>query len=513
MDGIYQPYIIDLSSNNNFVQIPTMQGDGNNIRGFKVELISNGVPYVVDAENTIVSIAGTKPDTKHILNECSITDEGYILVDVTSQMSAVKGRGDYCIVLIDKNTNSQLKSFPFYILTTSAPFDISEIVSSDEFQLLTYRIVEQEKITEKAQEIIQDMTELESTVSSNETRRIQAENTRVSDENKRINAETSRVNAEKTRTETFNNLIDTANTEIERLQQENDTASGSAELAKQYADSASSSAASASTKATAAANSATNANNSANAAKTSETNSATNANNAKQYADSASSSAASASASASTASQEAASASTSASNAATSATNSKTYSDLSKSYAVGTNGSIRTNDNSDNAKYYYEQAKAISEGLNGALLPMGTITFSNLAIQTKQIGYMYNISDSFTTTSDFKEGAGIKYPAGTNVYWTGDGKWDCLAGVMVTGIKGNAETSYRTGDVNITMANLGYGNIENKSSATIRSEITSSNISNALGFSPISQNDTTTELVSETEPTAQLVGDSWLLPY
>lgn len=55
----------------------------------------------------------------------------------------------------------------------------------------------------------------------------------------------------------------------------------------------------------------------------------------------------------------------------------------------------------------------------------------------------------------------------------------------ITGVKGSAETSYRTGNVNITKANIGLGNVEDKSSATIRGEITSANVTTALGFTPL----------------------------
>ena len=57
----------------------------------------------------------------------------------------------------------------------------------------------------------------------------------------------------------------------------------------------------------------------------------------------------------------------------------------------------------------------------------------------------------------------------------------------VTGVKGNSESTYRTGNVNITKANIGLGNVENKSSATIRGEITSSNVTTALGYTPATQ--------------------------
>lgn len=75
---------------------------------------------------------------------------------------------------------------------------------------------------------------------------------------------------------------------------------------------------------------------------------------------------------------------------------------------------------------------------------------------------------------------------------------DIEAGAQVnsiTGVKGDAEANYRTGDINITKANLGLSNVENKSSATIRGEITSSNITTALGYTPATQ-DLATESAS-----------------
>jgi len=54
----------------------------------------------------------------------------------------------------------------------------------------------------------------------------------------------------------------------------------------------------------------------------------------------------------------------------------------------------------------------------------------------------------------------------------------------ITGVKGNSESSYRTGNVNITAANIGLGNVENKSSATIRGELTKANVTTALGYTP-----------------------------
>lgn len=58
----------------------------------------------------------------------------------------------------------------------------------------------------------------------------------------------------------------------------------------------------------------------------------------------------------------------------------------------------------------------------------------------------------------------------------------------ITGVKGDSETLYRTGNVNITKANIGLNNVENKSSATIRGELTSANVTTALGYTPLNGN-------------------------
>ena len=216
------------------------------------------------------------------------------------------------------------------------------------------------------------------------------------------------------------------------------------------------------------------------------------ADEAEEYKDTAvskaqeaSGSADAAAASATTAAQEAEAASVSADEASSSADESENFRKLSESYAHGGTG-VRPNENVDSSQYYYEQAKRISQGLEGALLPMGTIAFAQLPVVARQAGYMYNIMDDFTTDNTFKEGAGYTYPAGTNVYYTADGYWDCLSGTLVAGVKGSAENIYRRGFVEITKSNIGLGNVENKSSATIRDELTSSNVENALGYTPLS---------------------------
>ena len=130
------------------------------------------------------------------------------------------------------------------------------------------------------------------------------------------------------------------------------------------------------------------------------------------------------------------------------------------------------------------------------------------ALTAANEGFVYNMTAQFTTTADFVEGASKKHPAGTNVAIVNTGtaespvyKYDVLAGFVdlsgyvekeagkglstedytseektklagiaagaqvntLTGVKGDSETDYRTGDVNITKANIGLGNADNTS--------------------------------------------------
>ena len=199
---------------------------------------------------------------------------------------------------------------------------------------------------------------------------------------------------------------------------------------------------------TAAKTSETNAKASETAAAKSATAAATSETNAKASETSASQSASTATDKANIATQKATEIIGKAESAADSATKAQ-------SYAVGGTGS-REGEDFDNAKYYYQQAKDVSEGLKGGLQPHGTVAFADLpALADVNAGWMYNISDEFTTTDDFKEGAGNVIPAGANIYKTSDEKWDVLAGTPVTGIKGVNEDSFRRGNVVLTAKDVG----------------------------------------------------------
>lgn len=75
---------------------------------------------------------------------------------------------------------------------------------------------------------------------------------------------------------------------------------------------------------------------------------------------------------------------------------------------------------------------AVKAAVAGAYKVKGSIAFADLDLASAAEGYMYNITDTFTTTDNFVEGAGVQYPAGTNVaaVMVGDAlKWDAMGGI------------------------------------------------------------------------------------
>lgn len=83
-------------------------------------------------------------------------------------------------------------------------------------------------------------------------------------------------------------------------------------------------------------------------------------------------------------------------------------------------------------------ATAIANAVASVIIPKASVAdVASLGTLVKaHVGWMYNLSAEFTTTDDFVEGAGITYPAGTNVviveYTSGTYKYDVFAGFVDT---------------------------------------------------------------------------------
>ena len=99
--------------------------------------------------------------------------------------------------------------------------------------------------------------------------------------------------------------------------------------------------------------------------------------------------------------------------------------------------------------------------------PAGSVAFASLpTLAAGVLGNVYNVTDAFTTTSDFVEGSGKSYPAGTNVVVVNTGttaspiyKFDVLAGFV--DLSGYVPTSRKinnkalTGNITLSASDVG----------------------------------------------------------
>jgi hypothetical protein len=93
---------------------------------------------------------------------------------------------------------------------------------------------------------------------------------------------------------------------------------------------------------------------------------------------------------------------------------------------VDTNtGAIATINDNDTGLSMRQVAQDVA---GNVYIPCGSVAFANLpALSGLRVGSVYDVTDSFTTTSDFLEGAGHVIPAGSNVVVVdnnGSKKWD-----------------------------------------------------------------------------------------
>ena len=172
--------------------------------------------------------------------------------------------------------------------------------------------------------------------------------------------------------------------------------------------------------------------------------------------------------------------------AQTSATNANNYAIKSQSYAVGNTGS-RTDENTDNAKYYNQQASnSKTSALNSATNASNSATSasssaskaessatsaSNSASKAESSATSASSSASkaessattatnkATLASNSAQNASTSEANAKKYYEQTKSISNTVAGA-VTGVKGNAETTYRTGGVNLTPANIGAVSIE-----------------------------------------------------
>lgn len=372
-------------------------------RFLSVTCYNHGELYPINSGEHSVYIRYKKPDEHGVFNFCEITRKGEILVELTEQMLASAGICDADLVIVNKGS----------AIVDENTGDIVFIDNTGILSTMTFHIDVSETVVENS--------EIESSY-----------------EYDGLNVALEKAEAE------YSQVVRMAKSYAiggtgERTNEDTDNA-------KYYYEQSKISANNAETYMNSASNSASAANKSAVDANTSAQNAQTYMGQAKTYMEDAQSSANASATSANAAATSEINASKSATAAQSSMTSASSFANAASESATG-------------AQNYYLQTEAIVNGLNGAFLPMGTVTYEELASLkesgTVGIGYLYNISNNFTTDENFRMGAGVEYDAGTNVYFTASEQWDCLAGTTVTGVKGSNETIYRKGNVEITAENVG----------------------------------------------------------
>ena len=381
-------------------------------RFLSVTCYNHGEIYPINEGEHSAYIRYKKADENSVFNFCQIDRKGKIIVELTEQMLSVDGIccADLVIVneggaKVDTQTGeiigienaSILSTMPLHIDVSETAVANSDIESSYEFNGLNAAL---EKAEAEYTEVI--LTSKSWAVGNTDIR--DGENTDNAEyyakqsSNSASASNTSAVNAAKSESNA-NEYMNNALAYSQNAQTYMDNANTYMDNAKTSEQNAKTSEINATTSEANAASSEAN-------SKVSETNAAKSEANAKTSETKASSSEI---------------------NAKTSETSALNSANRAQSYAVGGTGT-RDGEDTNNSYYYYELIKNIVIGLDTGFIPMGTVSFSELASVEKATGYVYNISDDFVTDNTFREGEGKSYTAGTNVYFCANGLWDCFGG-------------------------------------------------------------------------------------
>ena len=382
-----------------YIKIDAKQYD-RNLRYILITCYRNNELLPINNNSHFASIRYRKPDGNGVFNGCKITSDGRILVELTEQMLAVAGfcyadvvihenvklsvkiveNADGTVELKDTGNSGIISTMTFAVDVHEAAFDNEEVESSYEYNKLNDLMAKAENTYENV------LTTSRGYMNTTEGYMEATEGY--------MNTTDGYMDAAKGYMDNSKTYMDKAISyavggTATRNGEDEDNAkhyyiqsSINAALALDSQKAAATSASTASDKATAASNSASAAANSASAAKTSEDNAATSASTALAA---------------------------------------QTEAEKSAAAAKASETAVK-----ENAK----TVKNIADGLVGGFIPNGTIAFEDLTSVEKITGYTYNISNDFVTDDTFREGAGMSYTAGTNVYWTNSDEWDCLGGAI-----------------------------------------------------------------------------------
>lgn len=378
---------------NKYIMVNAKQHDDNS-RWIAITCYNQGSLFNLSASKHSAYIRYKKADGNKVLTFCKINNKGEVLVELTDQMLAVGGICYVDLVVINKgeamvnidtgdivaiDDAAILSTMAFCVNVYESNVDDTEIESVSEYNALN-------DLLHRAEAEYSEVIRLSKSYAMGNAGGIR-DNENV--ENAKYYYEQSKKNASNAKTSETNAKVSETNAK------DSETNAAISEQNAKVSE--------------------TNAAASEDNAKASEINADTYMTNAKTYMDNAKISETNASNSETNAAASETNAANSASSAATSEINAKTSEENAKV-------------SEENASAYCEVVKSVVDGLNSGFIPIGTVSFAELATAEKATGFTYNISDDFVTDDSFAEGAGKVYTAGTNVYCRSDGLWDCFGG-------------------------------------------------------------------------------------
>ena len=211
--GTSKKIVLDLYQNR-YVSTNVAQYDIDS-RELIVQITDDGQPYYLDPTTVKVRIKYMKTDGNPVFNDCEILENGTVKVTYTDQMTAVAGRCDSELMLIDTKSQAVLHTMHFIsnVIASSVGDDVIE--STPEFTSLERALIKVDGLEEtikNADKLVEQLDETLSDAEASETIRKQNEILRTSAEILRDENEQKRIDAEE----------DRETNETERLQNEND---------------------------------------------------------------------------------------------------------------------------------------------------------------------------------------------------------------------------------------------------------------------------------------------------
>ena len=255
---------VSLDFNNNNIKTINVKQLDTKSRFVNVTCTANGKKMALNQETMSAIVRYRKPDGFGSLNDCEIMEDGTILVELTQQMLAVKGKCQLDIMIFNaKKTASEietletlenfgdteislLSTMSLYVNVIATALEHAKVTSSNEFEALVAglsRLVaiesnENQRIANEGQRIENEESRKsnEETRASNEKTRVENEQTRQDNEETRKNQETARVQAEEKREENVTTVITNAETATKNANTAANEANAAAQLCQEVID-------------------------------------------------------------------------------------------------------------------------------------------------------------------------------------------------------------------------------------------------------------------------------------